>query len=161
MTVFAGFFEESDKSEWGTTPVESGFNCERPAEMDCLATVLRQLNFCDAKCFLLVTTAGRCVASAALRREERDEFQGLEPGDGDNPLQVRLNSLAVILSFGFVMRSCSGPFENDHLEEMPERVIPRAMLQGANETGDYFWDVWREPNDRYGAVPMWTAPIFF
>lgn len=21
------------------------------------------------------------------------------------------------------------------------------MLQGANETGDYFWDVWREPND--------------
>ncbi|SFV39030.1 hypothetical protein SAMN04488557_4053 [Hyphomicrobium facile] len=30
---------------------------------------------------------------------------------------------------------------------MPETVIPRAMLQGANETGDYFWDVWREPND--------------
>jgi len=25
------------------------------------------------------------------------------------------------------------------------------MLQGANETGDYFWDVWREPNDQYGA----------
>jgi len=33
------------------------------------------------------------------------------------------------------------------------------MLQGANETGDYFWDVWREPNDQYGAVK--TAPIFF
>jgi len=44
---------------------------------------------------------------------------------------------------------------------MPETVIPRAMLQGANETGDYFKDVWREPNDQCGAVPMWTAPIFF
>src|SRR5437870_5014793 len=39
---------------------------------------------------------------------------------------------------------------------MPETVIPRTMLQGANETGDYFWDVWREPNDhaaRYSRGP--------
>jgi hypothetical protein len=33
------------------------------------------------------------------------------------------------------------------------------MLQGANETGDYFWDVWREPNDHTARVH--TAPIFF
>jgi hypothetical protein len=44
---------------------------------------------------------------------------------------------------------------------MPETVIPRAMLQGANETGDYFWDVWREPNDHAARYPTRTAPIFF
>jgi hypothetical protein len=44
---------------------------------------------------------------------------------------------------------------------MPETVIPRAMLQGANETGDYFWDVWREPNDHAARLQMKTAPFFF
>jgi hypothetical protein len=35
------------------------------------------------------------------------------------------------------------------------------MLQGANETGDYFWDVWREPNDQCGAVSDQDRAIFF
>ena len=35
------------------------------------------------------------------------------------------------------------------------------MLQGANETGDYFWDVWREPNGQCGASPDEGRAVFF
>lgn len=89
--------------------------------------------------------------------EEKSDANSKTPaGDVARLCKTDLTLLREYCRLDFVVWSCSGPFESDRLEEMPETVIPRAMLQGANETGDYFWDVWREPNDhaaRYRSGP--------